>query len=135
MCPGCFSCRCHLTCTNLSLSYLLLFYSGRKIQAQIIPENTYHLKFPGALAAHTPLKLQYLYCACFVSHVNTLFLSVSCRKVCLHMFSPILVTNSIFNFDVCSEHAHASWTYILLLFYISVLALFLYKFCGSVSVI
>ena len=31
-------------------------FSGKRIVAQFIPEDTYHLKFPAALAASQPLK-------------------------------------------------------------------------------
>lgn len=33
-----------------------LFLIGNVIHAELVPENTYHLKFPGALAATVPLK-------------------------------------------------------------------------------
>ena len=33
------------------------FFAGKKVTAQIVPDNSYHLKFPEAIAAITPLKL------------------------------------------------------------------------------
>ena len=32
------------------------FFSGKKIVAQFIPEETYHVKFPDSLSAAAPLK-------------------------------------------------------------------------------
>lgn len=42
--------------TSLVLDIIFSLLSGNYITAELIPENTYHLKFPGALAATVPLK-------------------------------------------------------------------------------
>lgn len=33
------------------------YFAGKKVTAQTVPDNSYHMKFPEAIAALVPLKL------------------------------------------------------------------------------
>ena len=49
-------CKSHEVATSAINSLNGRFFAGAKIVAQVVPEATYHLKFPDSLAASMPLK-------------------------------------------------------------------------------